>query len=705
MKISNLNEQVIRNKYSKFFSFLENNRELKLDYEIYIYGNKFTINITPVKILNKLLIKPILNIEESDNIDHIPNIIFPSSISIQKNKNIKTIGSIDIFKNDDSPVYLKIKSLPSLKKIGDLNVGNGMNNSHLFLIGDIGIKTLKNQIISNNIELIDCNIDLQLKKYSQSNNFSNLSNSLSKYPKNLACNTFHINNIRIKNLYKYSIAKIKINRPSEHDEDFLLSNKLTLSSFNIIKQKNLSNILNNYLDLKSPNTLCGKLINEEYNLITKKEIKKYLNNKQYQINEEVSSYENKILVNIFDYCRTEKAYEFIIKSGYRLTKEELSTIKDQTISSLYKKALLKQKVRLNEQLAIMEKRKYKAYALSKEHPEFFRFIKEKKLNYKISETGKIIIYITNKIDFTNIINLDIDEIEKKSKTLFITDQDNLEYIPDNVIFHGNITIDSKILNKIGKNIAILGDFIIKRALNLKEIGEKLYIQSNFEMVNSLLGFKKTPDHMTVKGNLVLESIYLKEIGNNTKVHCFDNRTIMYKMPKNFHVKIIKIWKIKLKKIENICLDKLERIEMENVTIFKNPKNNKYISNEYYDEKDVHYKEAIDYNFLSLKAPNPLFRKLLNNEFHLITNKEIKKYLNNKIYLKNSENSFNIIDFCQNEKALHFLEKNKYHFTEDELLTIKNDKIKSLYEKILIKQNNSLKTIETNKLIKISNTAI
>ena len=91
---------------------------------------------------------------------------------------------------------------------------------------------------------------------------------------------------KIKNLKKITMNKtskiffeIKENCLSDQKRKQILSGKIVLDYemteefLKSIKERGHKNTYRNYLDFKSPNSFCSKLINEEYDLIIEKELK------------------------------------------------------------------------------------------------------------------------------------------------------------------------------------------------------------------------------------------------------------------------------------------------------------------------------------------------------------------------------------------------------------------------------------------------
>ena len=339
----------IKNKYSDFFNSIKRNKgkyRINKDGSIDIRCYKWFKTIGDRKVyMDKHYI-----IET----DIPPNTTFYGIISFRE------INKMKREKNDDLNVnqgYVCLLYCDNVK-----NIGEGLSARGLFIFGCDAIKKIPdNTKISNGIVLCNSNIQ-ELGKNIKAESLVIIKEKRKNYSikniENLEIENLVIyDDIRLKNINKIKNLEIVIGCPAISETR---KNDMKLvSSFNVtelIKMRPVTllfvlygilchygkmdsflkrkNICYNYLDFKSPNTFFSKLINEEYDLITEEEINKYFNNKKFFV------YNNKIPVNIIDYCVSKESLSFIKSLGYKFTKKELEKIRDPQIKSYYEKELI-----------------------------------------------------------------------------------------------------------------------------------------------------------------------------------------------------------------------------------------------------------------------------------------------------------------------------------------------------------------------------
>lgn len=299
------------NKYKKFFIFLEKKDII------------FRINKQQILVENHVLIC------KDDNLDIIPqNTIFFKDLEIHNNQyltkiedNVKILGNFSIINTKTINNIVYILNMPNLKPIGNW----------LYVGGDIRIEarfkfnTLPNNLkCKGSLKLLD---KIKLGRNTEVNIFFNELNSMPEIPRNFKTNLLYIGNFRISGFE--NTKKIKdIYLCSENQYFSKLKYKEILTYETVY--------LYNYLEFYCPNTLCGKLLNEKFNKINSREIKKYLSNKYYKVGAN-----NKI--NIINYCRTKNAMEFIMMHNYKFKEDELKNIEEYPyLKILYEKMLFKQ---------------------------------------------------------------------------------------------------------------------------------------------------------------------------------------------------------------------------------------------------------------------------------------------------------------------------------------------------------------------------
>ena len=94
-----------------------------------------------------------------------------------------------------------------------------------------------------------------------------------------------------------------------------------------------------------------------------------------------------------------------------------------------------------------------------------------------------------------------------------------------------------------------------------------------------------------------------------------------------------------------------------------------------------------HNTLVLLSENSLGNKLLSENFQDITHDEINNYIDKK----HKFGIGNVIDYCRSTDALHFVAQNGYNFNVNDLNKIKDNNLKSNYQNIMLKQQNTLNT--------------
>ena len=356
--------------------------------------------------------------------------------------------------------------------------------------------------------------------------------------------------------------------------------------------------------------------------------------------------------------------------------------------------------------------------IQEKYSSFFNSIKEKKLEYKINKNGLINIF--NNMKST-----------KKEEIIFLPE--NIEYIPSNTKFHGHLIIQKNHqLSSIGKKVIVYGDMEISYCNNLKSIGKGLCAESfnTYECDN----FKKIPDYTRIKKGIWLRtSSNIQEFGKKVKAQTLiilDENTKDCSVENIESLKIKNIENLKVKKVEifnNLKLNNLNKIkklkeiicykpiskenEKKLIDSFQAPEKAKtkvdnykiildFETNEFFLKtiKRLGY-TSIYHNYLSFESPNSFCSKLLNEEYDLITEKEIQKYANIKEFLI-GENKIpvSMIDYCISQEGILYIKKIGYEFTEEELNKITDPKIKSYYEKQLIKTETK-SNIKKFKLVK------
>ena len=343
----------IQNKYSDFFNLLTINKKIK-----YIINEDSSIDIfydDDFKELNYLL--PTINLYSE--IKHIPSrTTFHGSIYINEHT-LKTIGKEIIVKG-----FIDINS-------NDLeSIGEGLWAESIRIRRCNKLKIFPNNIKTKKIILQYCNIQefgKNIKTESLEIIDKDHKNHSIKNTKNLEAKKLIIHkDVRFKNISEIKNLKtiecnMEISEEAQKElidsfksleriknkvDNFkiVLDNKINENFLKTIKKLGYTNLYQNYLDFKSPNSFCRKLINEDYNLITKKDMLEcvLLNNK------EVLICKNKIPIRMIDYCVGPRGIIYLKKIGYEFTKEESKTIIDSQIKSYYEKELIYQSFKIKK---------------------------------------------------------------------------------------------------------------------------------------------------------------------------------------------------------------------------------------------------------------------------------------------------------------------------------------------------------------------
>ena len=618
-------------------------------------------------------------------------------------------GSIDVFCNDvnndkeeeNSNIYLNsnISYIPPntrfhgnlnifhslLEKIGKNVIINGSmkiytGSSYIineglyaksFCVYDKNLEILPNNVeIENDLTLYYCNIkefgknikakslivvDNDLKKYSIKNmenlDIENLIiysevrlNNINKIKnlKTIEYNIFSqkISNAKKEELINYSPSPEKTKVRLDNNV-MVLDHEMTEDFLKTIKRLGYLNIYHDYLNFKSPNSLCSKLINEEYDLITEEEIKKYSNIKEFLIGE------NKIPVNITDYCVGPKGILYLKQLGYKLTKNELEKIRIKGIENKY--------LNFFEVLDILKE--------------------QRKIEYRINKNDSIDVFCND-----------------KTKEAYIYLYDTIHCIPSRTTFYGNVSIDDADLVTIENKIIVKGYLNIEYCNDLESIGEglcaeKIYISNNISL-------KILPDN-TKAEKIQLKNTGVQKFGKNTKTESLeiiydDYKNCPIKNMENLEVKKLIIHKnIRLKNINKIR--KLKMIEYH-VEYSKLDSYRITLEHEITEDflKSIKKPEHINiyYNYLDFKSPNSFCSKLINEEYDLITKEDIQGcvLLNNKeVLICKNKIPIRMIDYCVGPKGISYLKKLGYEFTRNELVKIIDPQIKSYYEKELMNQ--------------------
>ena len=309
-------------KNEKFFNLIDD------DGEIYFHGKEEYCIPSNTIFYGNVTISSYSNISEigenvtvygklgicSDNLKIIGEKLHVNSLEISDTDNLKKIP-------DHTRVKLEMKLIDSNIE----EFGKDIKAETMVIRGGIGkTRSIKN-IENLNIDSLELYHEIRLNNI---NKIKNLKEIFMRNPftfnedeYNLLLNNATESTLEYINMYIFSLNK-------DMTENFLKA----------IQKIGRTNIYHNYLDFKSPNSFCSKLINEEYNLITDEEIQKYSNVKEFLIGE------NKIPVNMIDYCINNKGVLYLKKIGYQFTEEEFNKIINPEMKSYYERELIEQKV-------------------------------------------------------------------------------------------------------------------------------------------------------------------------------------------------------------------------------------------------------------------------------------------------------------------------------------------------------------------------
>lgn len=333
---------------------------------------------------------------------------------------------------------------------------------------------------------------------------------------------------------------------------------------------------------------------------------------------------------------------------------------------------------------------------------FFRFNKlDNKFNkLKIEKYNKFFTFLNSKNIKYNINKKGIIKVLNK-EILFIRKNDDIDIIPDNTIFYCGLDIsENNFLEKIGKNVKVIGDLTIVDSPNLNEIGDGLNVKRTFELMGKI-GLKTLPNDLLVN-SLTIEDYLNKDIkiGKNTKIIneliYYNNDLSIIEFDENVQIKTIQIQSntVKINKFHNINKNKelkLKKFYANEVIINYE---DKFDKNEYNFWRTKH--NAAHYNYF-FYTNEKIFSKLFSEDFDKITEKEINNYIKNNNFTKSNNEIVGIWEYCCSHKLMLFLRENGYSFCDDELKTIKKPFVINMYEKELLKQKNDNFKTNANKI--------
>lgn len=336
----------------------------------------------------------------------------------------------------------------------------------------------------------------------------------------------------------------------------------------------------------------------------------------------------------------------------------------------------------------------------------------------------------------------------KVKTNVDISETDVDILPNNLYLLGDLNISNTLIETIGENTYIGGNFLAYES-NLKYLREDLNLDPSCvhekRNIKNYIDLRKTkieliPISFKDRGlNFLIDNIFIKNIDllvdkrDIIKFSCDnDHNSTNYENNKNginfylcgdlhpFHINPKSNFEdsiINLNSYSNLYKNKDEILN--DVDIYA-----KTIIGENNNYKMVLIKNILLYNNFNENLDIcEINKQLLLEQFDKIDDLKIRKYIkeenerriNNKItYLENKkENSnnlynnkpiekFKLLDYCKNKKILNFIKEKGYIFTDNEYNSIKDIKIKALYEFLLIEQGtkkqNILEDNENNKFI-------
>ena len=164
--------------------------------------------------------------------------------------------------------------------------------------------------------------------------------------------------------------------------------------------------------------------------------------------------------------------------------------------------------------------------IQNKYSDFFNLLIKKELN-------KGIKYVINKNGSIDVFCDDNDFVrENHLPTIFLNS--NINYIPPNIKFHGNLDSSYSLLKKIGSNVIADGYIKINIDSDFEGIGKGLCAESLY--IYCRKNFKVFPSHIKIENKITLMNCNIQEFGENIKAKSLEIKCYNYR--DNYYIKNI-----------------------------------------------------------------------------------------------------------------------------------------------------------------------
>lgn len=248
-----------------------------------------------------------------------------------------------------------------------------------------------------------------------------------------------------------------------------------------------------------------------------------------------------------------------------------------------------------------------------------------------------------------------------------------EVLPDNLSVMTVLDISNTKIKKFGKNTYIEG-YLQAAGSSLEQLEQDLELARGMNI--SYTNINEIPISLFKNGrylNFQLNGLFIKNMDELFNKDINDNFYVSYTSyiyeNKEFFTRIVYISELS-QEFSFDTIDSLSEFIFDKIPYIKIPM----------------CMENMKKTILSYNIVLPIQKKLLLEEFDKITYEEIKENIqNNNSRVKKYEykHIYNLIYYCRSKKAMNFLKKNNYIFTEKEYKTLLDPNIKALYANFLI----------------------
>lgn len=287
----------------------------------------------------------------------------------------------------------------------------------------------------------------------------------------------------------------------------------------------------------------------------------------------------------------------------------------------------------------------------------------------------------NKI-FDDDLCIAYSKIKKLPKGLLVKGcfelyQTQIEELPDNLIVYGDMNAASSKIRKFGKNNSVYGNSISIYNTPLEKIEDDVIFYSLFIGNTKVTELPKKIFDKNKLRNIYISNVFIKNIDE------FFDYTSLY-----HNIYVLYSYGGTSFNIKNVIGINIEQLKKD-------------MDLSSYEDHEKIIKNILLYNSV------PVQKKLLLEEFDLISKSEIENYIKSRNKRKNLKNNFKdeqnlmknkgikinnnklefpLIYYCRTKKTMKFLKDNGYNFTQTEFKKITDSTIKRLYEYFLLMNN-------------------